>query len=142
MTFLLDANVVLSAHRDDHPKFGLARDWLDATVESGQSFSVPRLVWGSFLRLASDRRIFADPNSIEDLFSYLEAVRGQAGYVEAEPGPRHFEILRELCREGGAAGNLVPDAILGAIAVENACEVVSMDRDFARFDSVRFHLLA
>jgi hypothetical protein len=29
---LLDVNVVLAAHRDDHPDFGTARAWLDQTI--------------------------------------------------------------------------------------------------------------
>ncbi|MGH3927497.1 MAG: PIN domain-containing protein [Pseudonocardiaceae bacterium] len=34
-------------------------------------------------------------------------------------------------------GDLVPDAVIAAIALEYGCEVVTLDRDFARFTSVR-----
>jgi len=34
-------------------------------------------------------------------------------------------------------GDLVPDAVVGAVAVEHGAEVVTLDRDFARFASVR-----
>lgn len=54
------------------------------------------------------------------------------------PGPTHLELLRRLCDEADAAGDLIPDAQLGAIALEHACELVSFDRDFARFASVRW----
>lgn len=41
-------------------------------------------------------------------------------------------------READATGNLVSDAVTGAIAVEHGCRVVSTDGDFARFASVRW----
>ena len=35
----------------------------------------------------------------------------------------------------------MPDAVIGALAVEHSCEVVTLDRDFARFSSVRHQRL-
>jgi uncharacterized protein len=49
------------------------------------------------------------------------------------PGPQHLALLEQLCASADASGDLVPDAQLAAIAVEHACELVSFDRDFARF---------
>ena len=49
----------------------------------------------------------------------------------------HLTILRRLCREADASGDLVPDAVLGAIVVEHGGTVATLDRDFARFTSVR-----
>jgi predicted nucleic acid-binding protein len=45
--------------------------------------------------------------------------------------------VRRLCDEADAVGDLVPDAAIGAIALEFSCELVTLDRDFARFSSVR-----
>jgi uncharacterized protein len=59
------------------------------------------------------------------------------------PGPRHWGLFARLCRENGAAGNLVPDAYLAALAIEAGCELITTDRDFARFDGLRWrHPLA
>ena len=52
------------------------------------------------------------------------------------PGPRHLELLRRVCEEDNATGDLVSDAMLAAIALEHDCVVASLDRDFARFSSV------
>lgn len=142
MTFLPDVNVVVASHRKDHHQYEPAREWLDQTVESKQPFGVPNLVWGSFLRLGSDWRVFARPRTRDELFGFIHSVRLQHHYVSIEPGPRHLDIVRELCEEGDAAGNLVPDAVLAAIAIENSCEIVTFDRDFARFPSVRYRLLS
>ena len=37
-----------------------------------------------------------------------------------------------------AKGNLVPGAYLAALAIEHGCELISADRDFARFPGLRW----
>jgi toxin-antitoxin system PIN domain toxin len=134
---LLDVNVVLAAHRDDHPHHAPARAWLDAMLTGGERFTVPALVWSSFLRLATNRRIFEVPTPRADAFAFVEAVCAQPLHVGVGPGPRHLVLLRSLCDEADAVGDLIADATIAALAVEHGCEVVTLDRDFARFPSVR-----
>ncbi len=131
-------NVVLAAHREDHPHFQAARAWLSETLASGSQFGVTDLVAGSFLRVATNRRVFSTPTPPADAFSYLRTLRGQPGHVMLGPGPRHLELLERLCKDSDASGDLIPDAQLAAVAVEHACEVVSFDRDFARFPKLRW----
>lgn len=135
---LLDVNVVLAAHREDHPHFRAARAWLADVLASGSRFAVTDLVAGSFLRLASNRRVFSIPTPVADAFDYLRALRGQPGHVMLGPGPRHLELLELLCQAADVSGDLIPDAQLAALAVEHACELVSFDRDFARFPELRW----
>lgn len=130
---LLDVNVVLAAHRDDHPDHATARGWLDTLLERGEQFGVPWVVWWSFLRLSSHRRIFEVPTPTADAFAFIDALRGQPGYVPVEPGPRHSETVRRVIDDGEAASDLIPDAVLAALAFEHGCQVASFDRDFARF---------
>jgi len=134
---VLDVNVVLAAYRGDHPHHADVRQWFDEMLAGGDDFAVPDAVWASFLRLATSHRIFEVPSTITDAFGFLEATVAQHGCVRAGPGPRHLTILRRLCEEAGAVGDLVPDAVVGAVAVEHGAEVVTLDRDFARFASVR-----
>jgi uncharacterized protein len=136
---LLDVNVVLAAHRDDHPDFQLARPWLQQTIDEQTPFAVVDLVAGAFLRLATNRRIFALPTPLGAAFAYLNALRAQPAHMAITSGARHLLLLEELCRAGEASGDLVPDAQLAAIALEHAAEVVSFDRDFARFEALTWH---
>jgi uncharacterized protein len=135
---LLDLNVVLAAHRDDHPHFTVARPWLDEMLRDRSPFWVPDLVAGGFLRVATNRRIFSVATPLPDAFSYLRALLAQPGHVALAPGPGHLRLLERLCIVGQASGDLVPDAQLAAMAIEHACELVSFDRDFARFDGLRW----
>lgn len=135
---LLDVNVVLGAHRDDHPQFEPARRWLDGLLLSRESFSVPDLVAGSFVRLATNRRIFLVPTPADEAFAYLRTLRDQPAHLVLAPGPDHLDLFERLCRNSDATGDLAPDAQLAAIAVEHGAEIVSFDRDFARFADVRW----
>lgn len=139
--YLLDVNVLVASHRSDHVHFGIARAWLDEMLDRDDDFSVPSTVWGSFLRLTTDSRVFPQPLTLDELFEFVSGVRSQPTCRDAEPGPRHLDLLSDLCREGGVSGSLIPDAILAAIALEHNCEIVTFDTDFARFPSVRFRLL-
>jgi hypothetical protein len=134
---LLDVNVVLAAHRADHPHHAPVRAWFDAMLTREERFTVPAFVWGSFLRLATNRRIFEVPTPRDDAFAFIEATCAQPLHLPVGPGPRHLALLRALCDEADALGDLIADATIAAVAAEHSCEVVTLDRDFARFESVR-----
>lgn len=134
---ILDVNIVLAAHRLEHSHHELVRPWFDALLVGDEDFGVPMFVWESCLRLATNRRIFDIPSPRAAVFAFIDATVAQHRYVTISPGSRHLTILRRLCEEADVTGDLVPDAVLGAIAVEHAATVASLDRDFARFTSVR-----
>jgi toxin-antitoxin system PIN domain toxin len=138
--FLLDVNLVLAAHRRDHPHHGAVRPWFDDLVAGDAPFTVPVLVWASFLRLVTNRRVFTVPTPREDAWAFLDATTAQPHHLLVGPGPRHLALLRRLCAEGDAVADLVPDAVIAAVAAEHGCAVATLDRDFARFPSIR-HLL-
>lgn len=134
---LLDVNVLLAAHRDDHPAHATVRPWFDELLAGDEPFTVPTTVWASFLRLATHRRVFEVPTPRDQAFAFVEATCAQPHHLATGPGARHLVLLRRMCDEADATGDLVPDAVIGALAVEHGCEVVTLDRDFARFPSVR-----
>jgi toxin-antitoxin system PIN domain toxin len=135
---LLDVNVVLAVQRADHPHHGSTREWFDAMLAGEERFTVPAVVWGSFLRLTTNRRIFEVPSPRAEAFAFVEATCAQPLHLSVGPGPRHLALLRALCEEADALGDLIADATIAAIAAEHNCEVVTLDRDFARFQSVRY----
>lgn len=130
---LLDVNVVLAAYRADHPDHTTARAWLEGLLESPEQFGVPWTVWWSFLRLTSHPRVFEVPTLPEEAFSFIAALQAQPGHVGVEAGPRHREFLQRVIGDAEASSDLIPDAVLAALALEHGCQVVSFDRDFARF---------
>lgn len=137
---LLDTNVMLAAQRADHPHHGDVHGWFKDLTSGSDQFGVPSTVWASYLRLTTNRRIFKVPTPVADAFAFLVAVRSQPNHLPVEPGDRHFALLEELCRQADAVADLVPDAALAAIAIEHGLQLVSFDRDFARFPGLRWRL--
>lgn len=133
---LLDVNVVLAAHRADHPDHAAVREWFDDMLAGHERFAVPALVWTSFLRFSTNRRIFEVPTSRDEAFAFVEATCAHPLHLSVGPGPRHLALLRELCEEADALGDLVVDAAIAALAAEHGAGIVTLDRDFARFESV------
>jgi hypothetical protein len=134
---LLDVNIVLAIQRADHPHHLSVRPWFERLLIGDEPFSVPTVVWTSFLRLTTNRRIFEVPTPLVDAFEFLDAVCAQPRHLLISPGLRHLELVRRLCVEADAVGDLVPDAVVAAVALEHSCTVATLDRDFARFNSVQ-----
>lgn len=135
---LLDVNLVVAAHRDDHPHFAAVGEWFQGVLAGSEPFAVPTVVWASFLRLVTNRRIFDPPTPLEAAFAFLEATCAQPHHLVLGPGPQHLRLLRQVCEEADATGDLVSDAVIAAIALEHRCVVASLDRDFARFPSIDY----
>ena len=134
--FVLDVNVIVAAHRDDHVHHAAVNHWFQSMLAGIEPFAVPSLVWTSFLRLVTGRHVFSPSTPLSDAFAFVTGVHAQPHYLSIEPGPMHLGLLHRLCEEADATGNLVPDAALAAIALEHDGTIVSIDRDFARFTSI------
>ena len=53
--------------------------------------------------------------------------------MDARAGPTYPAILKRLLDAEHPTGNLVPDAMLAALAIEHGIPIYSVDSDFARF---------
>ncbi len=115
-----------AAHRDDHPRFTVARPMAHSAPRERRALRGARCGLGSrSVRLSTNRRIFAVPTSLSDAFDFLRAVRAQPGHMAVRPGSSHLEIFERTSRE--AAGDLAADAHFAALAMEHGAELVSFD---------------
>lgn len=135
---ILDVNVVLAIHLRGHAAHTAALRWMDGMLDSDAEFGVPITIWHSYLRLATNRAVCDPIVPIPEAFAYIHSMHAQPGYRLVGPGARHLQILNDLCDCANAMANLVPDAVLAAIAIENGAAVASFDRDFARFPNLRW----
>lgn len=96
----------------------------------------------AFVRLSTRRGIFPRPLSVEDALRVIENWLRQPRAQVVHPGEQHAGVLGRLLRSAGTAGNLTTDAHLAALAIEHGATIVSFDRDFARFEGLRWTLPA
>jgi hypothetical protein len=55
------------------------------------------------------------------------------------PSDQHFDLLADLIKRVGTAGNLTTDAHLAALAIERGLILQTTDADFARFAGLKWN---
>jgi len=135
---LLDVNILVYAHRKDSQDHQRFRDWLEALINSDESYGMAEIVLSGFLRIVTHPKVFRSPSTVDMAIDFTQQVREQPNCIVVEPKDRHWDIFINLCRQTGARGNLIPDAYLAALAIESGSEWITTDRDYSRFPGLRW----
>lgn len=135
---LLDTNVIINAFWHDAERHEEYRALLLAMINGPEPYAVSDFALTGMIRIVTDRRIYKKPASTSDAVTFAELIREQPQALVVAPGARFWSVFTELCDKVGARAKLVPDAYLAALAIENACEFITADKDFARFPGLRW----
>ena len=135
---VVDANVLLYAINRDAPHHRVARSWLDSALRGSEAIGFAWVVLLAFLRLSTRPGLFPRPLTLDEAAGAVELWLAQPAAVTLAPTDRHLQLLRGLLAGSGTAANLVNDAHLAALALEHGAALVSFDRDFARFEGLRW----
>jgi uncharacterized protein len=135
---LIDANLLLYAFDSTAPSHESTRTWLDEGLSRSTPTGFAWIALLAFLRISTNPRVYRRPLETREALEFVEGWLRQPGAVVLSPGRRHLAILRELLEPRGAAANLTSDAHLAAIAIEHGAVLCTADRDFARFEGLRW----
>jgi len=135
---LPDVNVLVYAHREDVADHAAYRAWLEGVVNGDEAYGISELVLSGFVRVVTHTKVFNKPSPLADALVFADQLLTAPNSVRVEPGTRHWDLFRGLCVEIDAKGNLVPDAYFAAMAIESGCEWITTDRDFSRFNGLRW----
>lgn len=135
---VLDANILLYAYNADAPQHRAAAAWLEELYSGSETIGLPWVTLWAFLRIATNPRLWPEPKSPEAAFEAVKELMSRPGVVIVNPGARHAEILKNLVGNHKAAGPLLTDAALAAMALEHGATLASSDQDFSRFKSIRW----
>ena len=135
---LLDANLLLYAVHNQSEQHEAAADWLTEQLNGARRVGLPWQSVAAFLRIATHPRAFQRPLSPvtawERVTDWLSA---PVAWIP-QPGHEHAMILGALITTYEVRGNLLPDALLAALAIEHGLTLYSADTDFARFRELRW----
>lgn len=137
---LPDVNVLLYAFRRDSPCHEKYRTWLNDVVNGPEAHGVSPQVLSSLIRISTHPRIYKEPSTLDEALLFCRTLLDAPGAVLVTPRDRHWRIFDSLCRSAEVRGNLVQDAWFAALAIEWGCEWITVDRDFARFDELRWRV--
>ena len=135
---LVDANLLVYAYVVSLPQHQPAVTWLDEQLNSSNIVALPWPSLLSFTRLVTNPRVFQRPALVKSAWAQVEKWLDSPAVKIPTPGDRHREILSDLIRNAVDRTDLVPDAHLAAIAIENGFTLCSSDRDFARFPGLKW----
>ena len=130
---LIDVNLLIYAILRDSARHANAREWLDATLSSAETVALPWAVLSAFIRLVTNPRVMTQPLALDAAIAHVEEWLDLPVVRVIGPTEGHLGVFAELLRGARAAGNLVTDAHLAAMATEHGCRIASTDGDFARF---------
>lgn len=134
---LTDANLLLYAYNRDATEHDAARQWLEGQLSATDLFCFSWQTITAFLRISTNARAFPQPLTIVEATEIVTEWLERPQSVVLMPGERHWDIFSNLLTTGQAAGPLVMDAHLAALAIEHGCVLATTDRDFARFPGLQ-----
>lgn len=135
---LPDVNVLLYALRGEAEHHAEYRAWLDTSLKSGVTILLADTVVSGVVRIATHPRVWEIPTPIDAVLAYVDGLRSRVNVRPAPGGPEHWQVFAALCRSTRARGNIIPDAWLAALAIEEGATLFTADRDFARFPGLKW----
>ncbi|MAE71951.1 MAG: VapC toxin family PIN domain ribonuclease [Gemmatimonadetes bacterium] len=135
---LVDANLLLYARLSSYDQHAAAHRWLDEKLNGRAGVGLPWESLLAFLRLATSPRLFPRPLPMDEAWSQVRAWLALPTTWIPTAGEGHEGTLDRLVRGRGLTPKLVMDAHLAALAIDHGLLLCSADRDFMRFEELRF----
>jgi uncharacterized protein len=133
-----DANLLLYAHDESSPFHRRAQDWWDACLSGTQGVGLTHPTIFAFLRIATNPRAYTNPMTLDEAAGHIDRWMARSVTQVLLPPPDHAaRVVALLKAAGGAAGNLVTDAQIAALAISHKATIHTADRDMLRFNPVR-----
>ena len=135
---IVDANLLIFAIDTGSPHHPAAAEWWTRTLNSGVAVGLPWQTIGAFLRISTHPRVAAHPLTAGAAWEFVQSWLDLPSVWIPAAGTATARIYDDLNRKVHITGNLVPDGMLAAQAIEHGVELVSADGDFARFPGLRW----
>jgi len=134
LSFSVDANVLLYASNSSSEHHATAVEFLESCVAGRE---VLYLAWPTamaYLRIATHGRIFDHPLSPDEALANLRSLTARAHVRMVGERADFLDAYAEVTGASPVRGNLVPDAHLAVLLLQNGIRTLyTNDADFRRF---------
>ena len=134
---LVDANVLLYTYDPRSEHHERCRSWVEKAFSGEEPVCMAWVTILAFIRISTNPRIFEASLSAQEAIAIVSSWLARPAVSILEAGEQCWEILRALLVEAQVTGPLVMDAFLAALALENGATLVTTDRDFSRFPTLK-----
>lgn len=132
-----DTNLLLYPHNRQSPFHLRARAYWQNALNGRDPIGIPALCVHGFLRIVTNSAFGASCLEIAEALAIVDGWLAQPHVSILNPGPRHWQLLRNLALH--VESRSMTDAAIAATAIEHSAVVHTNDRDFARFPGLRWH---
>jgi hypothetical protein len=134
----VDTNILVYASRTETEFHEPAVRLLTQLAESARPWAIPWPCIYEYLRVVTHPRLFKPPSTQSEAISRLHLLSRSPSLSFIGAGPAHLGTLVSVAESSGAKGNLFFDVHIAALCREHGItEVLTMDRDFARFAGIK-----
>jgi toxin-antitoxin system PIN domain toxin len=131
---LADVNVLVYAFRLEASRHQVYAEWLTNIANGADELALHSIPLAGFLRIVTNARIFERPSPTPlalDFVQRLVAAPRSRWIAAPDATWAHFDALAR--NDPAISGNLVPDALMAALALAHGCRLATADRGFARY---------
>jgi toxin-antitoxin system PIN domain toxin len=137
MSYTIDANVLLYASDESSPVHARARAFVERLAAGPE---IAYLFWPTvmaYLRIATHPAVFARPLTAVEAIGNVEQLLVRPHVRTTGEQERYWDSFREVAEDAMPTGNLVPDAHLVTLMLENDVRTIwTRDRDYRRFGRI------
>jgi toxin-antitoxin system PIN domain toxin len=137
MSYTVDANVLLYASDEQSPFHAAAVAFIQRVATGPE---IVYLFWPTamaYLRIATHPTVFARPLTHDEAIDNLRALFGLPHVQNPGEQDRFWSRFSEVSLDIRPVGNLVPDAHLVALMLENGVDRIwTHDRDYRKFRGI------
>lgn len=134
---LPDVNVLLAGFRADHDHHRRTRTFLEEARSASDMLGVSDVALASVVR---PTRAYSYDRTTPTRSSSTSMCCSTPGQL-LRAGSTHWSRFSEFCRHLQLRGNLLSDAYLAALALEQGVELITFDRGFGRHPGLRWRCL-
>jgi uncharacterized protein len=134
----VDTNVLIYAHRRETKRHARALKALKTLAEGDAPWGLPVFCIAEFIRVVTHLRVFTPPSDLRTALDFVDRLLESPTVRLLLPGQTYPSVFRSICETAEVRGNLAFDAQIVASCIEHGVrELLTADRDFARFDAIK-----
>lgn len=138
MSYALDANLLVYASDAGSRFHQRARDFVSGCAAGPELLLLPWPVLIAYLRIATHPAVFSQPLAPAEAMQNVEALLSRSHVRAVGESEGFWAVYRRVTDGQVVRGNLVPDAQLVALLIQNGVTTLwTHDRDFRRFAGLR-----
>lgn len=136
----VDTNVLVYAEIASSRHHRRARAVVQTLAEGHLPWAIPWPCVYEFLRVVTHPRVYHPCMPVDVALTDLAAILASPSLLLLSETGRHADIMQAVMRQAGVTGNLTQDAHIASLCLEHGVtELITGDRDFARFAGLRIH---